>query len=643
MSASIAITLLGILATCLSAHAEPATPAFTPLQIGEVMPRGWLREQILTDATNGYGPVLDRLTERCDLTVFDCRHKSDLARPKRGEVWWNGETTGNWLDGLVRTAHLSGDEKAKRQVDEYVARILAMQEADGYLGTYPPRLRFEQPITANNGELWSQTCLFRGLLAYYELTGKREVLEAVERASKLMISKYGAGKPYWNEGIVLSGGGPGHNLMFVDICEWLYRLTDNKRYVEFAQFLYDGYSQLKDCRERDIQLSRLADMNHRFTGHAAHVMEHLRVPLFVYYATGDTQYRAAVGNVFPKTARHLSAGGACIGDEGIGGRPGSPNIGCEYCTMLELLHSLQSGVQKTGDAALADRIEVLAFNAAEGARQRDGKANQYCTRDNQSLINSQVDHKRANLSPTHDAVAVCCPVTSLKFFPYFVNGLWMKTREGVAAINYAPNELRTRINGVDVRVLSETAYPFEDAIRLIIATERPVTCAIRLRVPGWAVRMNVEATDATLTTDGHWRVLTREWRTGDRIVISFAPNIERKAITDEVYWQRGALVYALPIATESKPVKSYPVPGFADYEYLPRAGAFWNYAVDAKTGIFHFTYTAVTVNPWIGSPVRLTGQLLNRQTGKPEKVELQPMGTHLLRRVTFQESETRTL
>lgn len=621
-----------------TARAGGSNSVFQFLKVGEVHPRGWLLDQIRMDATNGYGPVLDKLTDRCELPVFDCRHKSELAKPKHGEVWWNGETTGNWLDGLIRTAYLSGDAAAKRQVDGMVARILAMQEEDGYLGTYPKGLRYEQPVTTKNGELWSQTCLFRGLLAYHELTGRRDVLEAVRRASKLMISKYGRDKPYWKEGAVGAGGGPGHDLMFVDICEWLHRLTGDQIFVEFARFLYDGYSDLIELRERDIQLRHLADMNVLFEGHGAHVMEHLRVPLFVHYATGDAKYRTAAENCFPKTARHLSAGGACISDEGIGRRPGSPYIGCEYCTMLELLHSLQSGLEKTGRASPGDWIELLAFNSAQGARQRDGKAIQYCTADNQFQATRQGIGSRFKLSPTHDDVAVCCPVTALKFFPYFVNQLWMKTTagDGLVAVSYAPNELQTTVHGLKVRIETDTAFPFEDEVRMTVTPEKPVKFTLRLRIPAWAGSMKVEAAGASVAGADGWKVLTKEWQPGDRAVISFRPGIERKAMANgETYWKRGPLVFALPIASERQAVRNYAVGGFADYEYTPKAGACWDYAVEEGSGAFRFETTAVKAHPWIDPPVRLVGTLFNRQSNADEPVALVPMGTSILRRTTF--------
>lgn len=614
---------------------------FRFLRIGEVQPRGWLHAQILMDATNGYGRVLDRLTERIELPVFDAARKTGLIKPKIGEVWWNGETTGNWLDGLIRTAYLSGDAAAKRQADELVARILAMQEPDGYLGTYPKALRYEQPITARNGELWSQACLFRGLLAYHELTGRRDVLEAVERAAKLTISKYGPERPYWKEGSVGGGGGPGHDLMFVDICEWLHRLTGDRSFVVFAQFLYDGYSDLVDIRESDIQVRRLEDMSQLFHGHGAHVMEHLRVPLFVAAATGDAKYRTAASNGVPKTFRHLSAGGACISDEGIGQRDGSAFIGCEYCTMLELLHSLQSGVEKSGLAPLGDRIEALAYNSAEGARQRDGRAIQYCTADNQFSAGPADFHRRGKLSPTHEDVAVCCPVTALKFFPYFVNELWMKAADGsgVAAVAYAPNTLRTSIGGVNVRIDSDTAYPFEDEVRMTVTPEKPVAFSLRLRMPGWRGAMRVEAPGANTSDGDGWRAVTKVWRPGDRVTITFQPEVERRAMADGgVYWTRGPLVYALPIAAERKQVKTYAVAGFADYEYTPAAGAQWEYAAeDGVAGAFRVVRSAGGEQPWTAPPVRLAGRLTSRSTGKTEDVELVPMGASLLRRVTFPE------
>lgn len=617
---------------------------FAPLRLGEVAPAGWLLDQIRMDITNGYGPHLDRLTDRINLREFDCRTKTELVKPKIGGDWWNGETTGNWLDGFIRTAYLSGDLAAKKRIDELVAQILSFQEADGYLGMYPKARRFESPIAGQNGEFWTQACLYRGLLAYYELTGRAEVLAAVERAVKLAMSHYGPAHPYW--GPKVQRGGPTHDLMFTDVCEQLWHATGNQAYADFARFLYDTYNERTDVFETSVMLRNLADANQLFNGHGAHVMEHLRAPLLVACASGDPKYRAAVDNIFPKTDRHLAPGGACVSDEDIMQRLGSPDIGCEYCTMLELLHTLESGAQKLGRAELGDRLEALAFNSAEGARLRDGRAIQYCTRDNQHEASIAAGRgSRFKLSPTHEDVAVCCPVTALKFFPYFVGGLWLKERDGsgLVALAYAPNVLRTTLRGVAVAIRSETLYPFEDTVRLTVQADKPVRFSLRLREPAWAGKMDVAAAGAEAASENGWRVVAKEWRSGDNVTLSFTPEIVRRTPPNGrgVYWQRGPLVYALPIAGEAKKTKSYPVPGFADWDYVPAANAFWNYAVNTNCGQFALVRrpAAPGGDPWTTPPLALSGTLLNRQSNQPETVRLVPLGSALLRHTVFEDAD----
>lgn len=629
-------------AWCVEAGPVPTTGQFQFLPVGEVKPRGWLLDQMRNDVRNGFTPVLDKLTERCHVSIFDNRHKTDFEVPKIGGVWWDGETTGNWLDGFIRMAYLTDDPQAKSRVDEIVSQVLAMQEEDGYLGTYPLGLRYQSPLgVPNNGELWNQACLFRGLLAYYELTGRKDVLAAVQRAADLTLSKYGRDRPYWPDGI--TRGGPPHNLMFVDVCETLHRLTGEPRYIDFAKFLYDGYNVPANVFDSDILVRNLAQPEKLFVGHAAHIMEHLRVPLFVYYATGDDKYRVAVENLFMKTARHTSSGGACIGDEDIRRQIPSPYISCEHCTMFELLNSLQSGVQKTGHADLGDWIEWLAYNAAQGARMRDGGATrgiQYQGLDNQFEATGKQHGGRGKYSPTQEDVAVCCPPTAGKIYAYFTNYLWMREADGkgLVAVTYAPNTLQTKVDGVPVTIDTDTGYPFEDGVRMTLRAETPVDFSIRLRIPSWPGSVRVDAPGAEIRQEKGWQIVTKKWKTGDRITLAFTPEIvQKKTPNGEIFWRRGPLVFALPIPSVRTPTKKYPVAGFADWDITPKEDAFWDYAVDRESGEFQLERSQASSSepPWCVSPVALAGHLLNRKTKKEEAVRLVPMGSSLLRHTAF--------
>jgi len=72
------------------------------------------------------------------------------------------------VDGYIRNAFLLNDQQAIEKVKKHVDQMLASQDKDGYIGIYDKELRYH--FTSENGELWSKTTLYRGLLAYYEFT-----------------------------------------------------------------------------------------------------------------------------------------------------------------------------------------------------------------------------------------------------------------------------------------------------------------------------------------------------------------------------------------------------------------------------------------------------------------------------------------
>ena len=622
---------------------------FKFLPVGEVKPQGWLLNQLQADLQNGFTPILDLLTpETCNLSTFDTASKTDFEIPKIGGVWWNAETTGNWLDGFIRMAYLTNNAKQIKRVDDIVLQIVNMQEADGYLGSYPKSLRYQSPIgIPNNGELWAQACLFRGLLAYYELTGNKSVFNSVKRAIDLTMSMYGKNRPYWPKEI--PRGGPPHSLMFVDVCEYMHRISGEKRYVDFAQFLYDSYNDATSVIEADILIKNLIQTNKLFNGHAAHTMEHLRVPLFVYYNTKDDKYKNAVENLFIKTKVHTGVAGACVGDEDIRQQIQSSYISGEHCTMFELLNSLQSGVEKNGNSELADWIELLAFNSAEGARLRDStqatRGIQYQGFENQYKATHTQLGGRCKYSPTHADVAVCCAPTAGKIFSYLINNIWMKEADGngLVATIYAPNILKTKIKNTSVLIKTDTNYPFEDEVRMSVQTDKPIVFSIRLRTPAWKGSFAVNVKDAKIRQVNGWQIITKKWKSGDKITISFQPEIvQNKAQNGEIYWKRGPLVYALPIVSTRTSIKQYKIPEFADWDIIPVDSAIWNYGVNKSSGNFEYLQTNSTqqILPWIISPVSLKGCLFNSNTGKQDTVKLVPMGTSLLRRTTFSDLQS---
>jgi uncharacterized protein len=625
----------------------PVTPAFSWLKLGEVMPSGWIKAQMERDLTDGFAGHLKELAPEVGTDIFGSGRNTpenpNFAKANAEEAWWNGESEGNWRTGYIMMAYLSGDAQARQEADAYVRHILDTQDSDGYIGVYGPQLRYSD--NPRNGELWTQTCILRGLVAYYELTGKPEVLHAVERAVQCSMEKYGPDKKTI---FCIPGEGTGgifHGLTFTDVLERLYDLTGNSAYRDFGVWMYRDFCASSDPHFQDMSVASLLDLQKPWIDHGPHTYEFLRGLLWAYYSTGDPEYRQAYANALVKLHRYELPSGAGIAMESIDARrPDPTGAFYEYCAIKELLTSLVSGLQKTGGGDLGDSVEKILFNAAEGARTEQGKEITYCTRDNRYAVDGAV-LGRDKFSPAHSDIAVCCNPNAVQTFPLYVRGMWMRTPEdGLAALLYGPSSVETKVKGIDVRIDENTDYPFSSTVSLVISPQEQVDFSLVLRNPNWSKSTKVTCQGGTVTRKGNYFVVHKKWAQGDQVKMEFnEPIVELPASNCEFYLQRGPLVYALKIPATALAIKKYKQPGFADLAYLPVAGADWFYALAPMQGKVDYGFTfksdknASLLFPFDEAPVRLEGRMINLDNGKGESVSLIPMGSNLasLRRVTF--------
>ena len=149
------------------------------LPFGSIKPSGWIKVQMQNDV-DGFVGNLDKLVpDLINDPIYGSGrlHKNskmkDLGNNKEGDTegseqykWWNSETQSNWWDGYIRNVILLNDKKRLEKVKNYIQKILKSQDEDGYIGIYDKELRYH--FNSENGELWSKTTMYRGLLAYYE-------------------------------------------------------------------------------------------------------------------------------------------------------------------------------------------------------------------------------------------------------------------------------------------------------------------------------------------------------------------------------------------------------------------------------------------------------------------------------------------
>jgi uncharacterized protein len=663
--------LLGI-AAIFAMSAGGATPkeTFAPLRLGEITPEGWLRAQLERDLKTGFHGNFDILLQhrRTGEFILQEEHNDYVTReknrdsrrapdgrtiPAAPQAWWNAEMIGDWFDSLIRGAFLVGDANARQKGERFIEALLKSQDEDGYIGIYPKGYRFH--FASADGELWTQRCAFLPMLAYYEFTGRNDVLEAVERAVTHTISQYGPGVNYFDNP-KQPNSGVSHGLLFVDVLEWLHRLTGKEIYAKAAVDLYDNYSASRVVANKDAQLGRLLKIDAPLGGHGPDIMGFLRIPLWSFYVTGKPEYRQAWDNSIIKLDRHLGVGGSPLSGhkEEIIREGQTPDMPYEFCSTFYLLHSLAWAIQKGGEPRYGDMFEKTLFNAAQGARFSDGKALTYYSADERLWVRQNPPEGTGNNRYIYTAAYYpsCCHNSGARSYPYAISSMWMRSTgpdgDGLVATLYGPSKVSTKISGVPVTVIEKTDYPFCFEIEFTINPEREVFFPVRLRIPEWASGHKLAARGASVSRDPRgFLVVEKKWRAGDKVRLTLNAAIHgREAVNGTVALAYGPLVYSLPIPEKAEIVQSFPqaeavgLKGFHGYQYDPADlnSAKRQLNIKTKKAPFGFKLvkdkTADSRFPWDRSPLQLQGEMIGTD-GKQEKVTLLPMGCTILRRTCF--------
>jgi uncharacterized protein len=623
------------------------TPVFTWLTLGEVKPTGWIKEQMVRDLNEGFAGKLNELCHEASSDIF-VSHRNSAASANTDNVnknnWWNGETEGNWRAGFIMMSYLAQDKPAMQKADDYVSYILSSQGTDGYLGVFAPDIRFTKA-----GELWTQACLMRGLLDYFELTGNQKVRDAVVRAMDLTISVYGPLKSPLPSEYTIAGQGLSHDLMISDVMERLFDLTGDVKYRDFTVALYQNMSL--NTTSADTSLSSLLNLNSDFMDHGANTFEAIRVPFWLWMATGREDLGQASRNALDKLNRYSEASGTDVSEENISGLKPDPTFTeYEYCGTKEMQFTLESALQKTGMAPLGDNVERIWFNAAQGSRLPDGRGITYLTPDNRLRCDGMTaDGTKAEIrnkfSPTHTDVAVCCNPNATNVAPLYVRGMWMRhSGGGLVATLYGPCVVSTTVHNAPVRFEEKTHYPFENTVEIEIQASNAPEFPLYFRDPEWSSGTTVKCEGATITREGSYWVATKKWRPGDRVFIHFVPSIrEVPAVNGEVALQYGALLFAQPIEAHKTVIKAYPIPGFEDAYFNPTSPNHETLVLSSplRWQSFGLKTTPITegvnlMRPFDAPVIALKGSMTRQSDGEPVEVALVPLGNApILRRVTF--------
>ncbi len=542
-------------------------PAFRPLPLGSIRPRGWLTRQLRIQA-DGLSGHLDEFWP-------------DVGRSQ----WFGGDAEGwerapYWLDGVIALAWLLDDARLKEKVQGYVRMIVERQRSDGWYGPYPA------DAAARAYDLWAILLANKMMVQYHDATGDEDVFGAVEASLRALATKveqaplYNWGRYRWFEGLI--------SIFYV------HERTGDAWLLDLARRLQEqGFDYPAFYRGEDVTSPTPRRGLWTWAKHVVNTGMAVKAGALAWRLSGREEDRNEPTRMLALLERyHGQVTGMFTGDECLAGK--NPIQGSELCAVVELLYSLETALSVLGDPALGDRLERVAFNALPATFTPDMWAHQYDQQVNQVQCTHNPDHMWTTNGPESNFYGLepnygCCTSNMHQGWPKLAAHLWMKTPDdGLAAVAYAPSEARFTPHGVPVTVSLDSDYPFREQLDITVATDQTVRFPLLLRVPGWSdgAVLRVEGTDETPLRPGTFHRVEREWSGTTRLSLAF-PMRARVTLryNEGVAVERGPLVYALTLQERwtrintDKPGRELP---HGDFEVRPASA--WNYGLVLPEG-----------------------------------------------------------
>lgn len=550
-------------------NSKPANNPYQELSLGAIKPQGWLKEMLLRQKTGSTGN-LDRLYP----AVMGQRN-GWLGGD--GDQWERGPY---WLDGLLPLAYLLDDKELIAKTKPWIEWSINSQRADGYFGPskdYSPENGIQRD---NSQDWWPKMVMLKVLKQYYSATGDQRVIKLMTNYFKYQLKELPA-KPLdnWTFWAKFRGG---DNLMLV---YWLHNITKEDFLLELGDLIHSQTFNYTNAFLNSNMLGTKASI------HCVNLAQGFKAPTIYYQHNPDQKYLDATKKGFEDLTRYNGmAHGMYGGDEALHGN--NPTQGSELCSAVEMMFSLESMLEITGNVDYADHLEKITFNALPAQASDDFMTHQYFQQANQVMAtrktrNFEVNHHGTDLCYGVLTGFPCCTSNMHQGWPKFAQNLFYSTADkGVAALVYSPSEVNLTVaGGIPIRITEKTNYPFSENINFTFDIQKKgdVQFPFHLRIPAWCEKATIKINGKTYKEEAGNQIvkIQRAWKSGDVVELVLPMHIYKNSwYENSVSIERGPLVYGLKIGEDKKFVKNTVDPqeyGEGYFEIRPTTP--WNYGL----------------------------------------------------------------
>ena len=209
--------------------APAAQGPMQPLRPGSIRPQGWLGRYLRVIA-DGWTLHYARKREPWLFSVLWNRFRTPYPRPTEDQE--APDYCAYFTDGFLRLARMLPESELAAIFQEWLERVIASQDADGYLGALDPPARWNNWL-----ELFHQVLLVEALIYNYEFTGEPRYLEVARRAAAQPLKMWGQ---CGDMEATLYGG---HGACVIRPMLRMHALSGEKEYLELATRVMEKYGK----------------------------------------------------------------------------------------------------------------------------------------------------------------------------------------------------------------------------------------------------------------------------------------------------------------------------------------------------------------------------------------------------------------
>ncbi len=442
---------------------------------------------------------------------------------------------------------IAAQEKMKATLEDWIPKILAAQEPDGYLQTAYTLANRDSwkrkwsPEHRGDHEGYVMGYFIESAINHYTLTEGKDLrmYNAAKKLGDCWVANIGPGKQEWYDG---------HQEMEQALVRFGRFVNDmegggrGNAYVKLARFLLDFRKGGEEYDQSHLPPIK----QYEAVGHAVRASYNYSAMADVAAETRDRDYESAVMSLWDNMVnkKYYVTGGIGSGEtsEGFGPNYSLRNEAyCESCSSCGLVFFQYKLNLAYHDAKYADLYEETLYNALLGATDLGGRVFNY--------TNPLIDGRRTSWH-----VCPCCVGNIPRTLLMIPTWTYVKDHDAIYMNLFIGSRINVeRVAGTDVELVQQTDYPWNGKVALTVNPGQTKDFSVYVRVPN---RQTSELYTPTPEVKGlksffvngksinpriekGYAVVRRKWKAGDKIEFELPLEPQRIKADDQIAADRG--------------------------------------------------------------------------------------------------------